>query len=176
MGLDISAYKGIEKVDCVFDEDGDPIDPSTRQYVDYDARVYVNPDFPGREEGVEDKGVYRAKESMGFRAGGYSGYNAWREQLAQLAGYPAAEYTQWGRTQMRYDAGAWAATRGPFWELINFSDCEGVIGPVVSAKLAKDFQEFDERARAIGGSFYDKYQEWREAFEMAAENGMVRFH
>ena len=176
MGLDISAYRGIEKIDCVFDEDGDPIDPATREYVDYDARAYVNPDFPGRADGIENKGVYKAEESMGFRAGSYGGYNQWREELAKLAGYALADYTIYGTTTQRHDAGAWAATGGPFWELITFSDCEGVIGPIVSAKLAKDFQEFGERAKGIGGYFYDRYQEWRAAFEMAADNGMVRFH
>lgn len=179
MGLDITAYKGIEKVDCVFDEHGDPIDPLTREYVDYDARAYVNPDFPGRADGVEDKGVYRAKDSMHFRAGSYSGYNGWRDELAKVAGYQLGSYEQYGQTYQSHAASAWDVTGGPFWELICFSDCEGVIGPVVSAKLAKDFAEWDERVKTYSEGriwFYELFQEWRAAFEMAADSGMVNFH
>jgi hypothetical protein len=183
MGLDITAYKGIEKVDCVFDEDGQPLNPITREALDYGddyvTQAFINSDYPERAEGVVHKGVYRAKDSMGFRAGSYSGYNGWREDLAKLAGYPATAFTAYGRTTHRHDAGAWAASEGPFWELICFSDCEGVIGPVVSAKLARDFAEWDERAKAYSEGpswFYERFQEWRAAFEMAADSGMVNFH
>ncbi|MDS0858139.1 hypothetical protein NUV25_10505 [Burkholderia pseudomultivorans] len=49
--------------------------------------------------------------------------------------------------------------------------------------MAKDFAEFDERAKThiadpanrLVSSFYEKYREWRKAFEMAAQNGVVRF-
>ena len=37
----------------------------------------------------------------------------------------------------------------PFVELINFSDCEGVIGPEVAAKLAKDFADYEFSASAF---------------------------
>ena len=66
----------------------------------------------------------------------------------------------------------------PFFELINFSDCEGSIGPVVSAKLARDFAEFDERARSLndeGRHFYRLYKSWTTAFQMASDGGMVDF-
>jgi hypothetical protein len=176
MGLDISAYRGIDKVDCVFDEDGDPIDPVTREYVEYDVRAYVNPDFPGRADGIEDKAIYKATESMGIACGAYSRYNRWRNELAQMAGYPLRSYEQYGHAYQSHAEGAFTATEGPFWELICFSDCDGTIGPIASAKLAKDFAEWAERAKAVGGYFYDQYQQWRAAFEMAADNGMVRFH
>lgn len=184
MGLDISAYKNLTKVDCVFDVDGEPIDPTTREGIDYDFRAYVNPDFPGRSEGIEDSAVYVAEDSTGFRAGSYGGYNAWREELAKLAGYKAVPVDRYntGNVQMRHDYGAFEATEGPFWETIMFSDCEGVIGSAVSAKLARDFADWAERAKEHGESlsqpnwFYEKYQEWREAYEMAADGGAVQFH
>lgn len=73
-------------------------------------------------------------------------------------------------------AGAWSAEAGPFWELINFSDCEGIIGPVVSAKLARDFQEYQEKANSQLTDYdLERYNSWRQAFELAAENGVVRF-
>lgn len=182
MGLDITAYRRVTKLDVIFDEDGEALDKETKEYVEHDVRVCANKDFPGREEGVDDRAAYKAEDSMGFRAGSYGGYNAWREELAKLAGYPATPYDRYNSVQMRHDAGAWAAECGPFWELICFSDCEGTIGPIVSAKLAKDFAEWDERAKqhdesaGLNGGLYELFQEWRKAFEMAADGGLVDFH
>lgn len=184
MGLDITAHKKISKIDCVYDEDGEPIDPNTREYIDHDFTAWLNPDFKGRADDVENKTAYSAVESFHFRAGSYSGYNAWREELSKLAGYAAMPVDRYGtgNVQQRHDYTAFNAESGPFWEMIRFSDCEGVIGAAVSAKLAKDFADFDEKAKAhqceLGPSdwFYQKYQEWRKAFEMAADGGCVRFH
>ena len=68
-----------------------------------------------------------------------------------------------------------AARATPFYELINFSDCEGFIGPKTSAKLAKDFAAWQEKAGERGW-FSEKYAQWRAAFELAANGGVVQFH
>ena len=182
MGLDISAYRSVTKLDVNFDEGGEAIDKVTGEPVDYDVRVYANPDFPGREEGVEDRAVYTAKDGMSFRTG-YGSHGAWREELAKLAGYQATPVDRgYGSVTEMHSGGAWSAESGPFWELINFSDCEGTIGPVVSAKLARDFSDWGERAskhdeaNALDGYFYKRFQEWCQAFEMAADGGLVDFH
>lgn len=180
MGLDITAYSNIKRLEGIqFDEDGEPVNFDG----DY-TRLYVNRDFPGRADEVEDGKCYSTEgEHHAFRAGSYGGYNFWREELARMAGYPATDYRVYGRTEKRHDAGAWAADSGPFFELICFSDCEGVIGTAVSQKLAKDFADFDEKAKThepvipfMQGRFYDLYQQWRKAFEVAAQNGVVKFH
>lgn len=183
MGLDITAYHNVTKLDVIFDEYGGALDKETMVYVEYDVRVYANKDFPGREEGVDDRAAYKAENSIGFRAGSYSGYNAWREELAKLAGYPATPVDRgYGSVVEMHSGGAWNTDHGPFWELINFSDCEGTIGPVVSAKLAKDFIEWDERAKqhddaaGLNGGLYERFKQWRQAFEMAADGGLVDFH
>lgn len=184
MGLDITAYRKLTKIDVVFDAGGDPIDPVTRETVDYDLNASINNHFPGRADDIEDRAIYVADDRHGFRAGSYGGYNAWREELAKLAGYPGLERDPYnvGQIQIRHDAGAFSVTEGPFWELICFSDCEGVIGSSISAKLAKDFADWDDRAKAHSGSmdrpiwFYETYLEWRAAFEMAADAGAVEFH
>ena len=116
---------------------------------------------------------------MGFRAGSYSGYNHWREKLAEIAGYPSIETDRFGSglKEMRHDAGAREAGSGPFYELIWFSDCEGIIGPITSAKLARDFADFQAKADAVEDDYWrEKYGKWRQAFEMAAEEGAVDFH
>jgi hypothetical protein len=177
MGLDISAYRKITKIDAVFDAGGEPIDPTTREPVEYDMQAYINPEFPGRADDIEDRAIYKAEDSMGLRAGSYSGFNAWRNDLAKLAGYPLGQYEQYGKMWDSYCAACWNGAKGPFSELINFSDCEGVIGSAVAAKLAKDFADFQEVAdKADDQRFTLKYAEWRKAFEMAADAGAVTFH
>jgi hypothetical protein len=179
MGLDISYYKNIRKLDCVFDADGEPIDPKTRVPIECDHfSAYVNIHFPQQAEGLEDKAVYLYDERFGFRAGSYYGYNQWRETLARIAGYSAKLSERHGATSLRHDAGAWKAKSGPFHELIHFSDCEGSIGAKVSAKLAADFAAFQPAvdASATDDYFKERYGMWRTAFETAAQNGAVDFH
>lgn len=180
MGLDITAYSSVKPLTgLLFDEDGEV----TNFEGDY-TRIYLNDDFPGRASELEGiKYVSTDDSECHHFAVGYGGHNFWREELARMAGYPAADIERYGRVEKRHDAGAWISDSGPFWELINFSDCEGIIGASVSAKLAKDFAEFDDKAQrhdseipVMRDRFYGLYQKWRQAFELAAQNGMVHFH
>ncbi len=158
MGLDITAYKQLTKVAVAVDKDSEPLDGG--EYF----HAYANPDFPGREEGVEHHAYYSFVQDFAFRAGSYSGYGDWRRQLADLAGWPSYEAVQ-------------DATDGPFFELLWFADNEGTIGPVVSAKLAGDFAAYQSRAdKHHDAWFREKYTKWRAAFEMARDNGAVSFH
>ena len=176
MGLDITAYREIKKVDLPDDSE----EVSEAFYAEGGFRLYHNSDFSGRADDVPE-GDYICAEDLGFRAGSYSGYNSWREQLAQMAGYPKARAEGFRDGAMRHDQGAWNATEGPFWEMITFSDCEGVLGTATCAKLAKDFADWQERAEAFSASaddkwFITKYNEWRAAFDLAAVGGAVMFH
>lgn len=165
MGLEITAYRGLTKIENPEMEDGQP------KHCDAEVIFWPNyPEFPGRSEGVNtDRTVYGFAEKFGFCAGSYSGYNSWRDVLARFAGYIGARE-------------AWDGRVGPFWELINFANNEGTIGPVVSAKLARDFADFQERADAFtapddwGNYWHQKYNAWRKAFDMASDNGAVKFH
>ena len=169
MGLDITAYTKLTKVADGTEE--------LRQTEGYDWRTQwlVTPgdialtekDFPGRTIGLAP-GLYSYAKRHDFRAGSYSGYNDLRRWLAVLAGHGTPEAV-WAKRQ------AAMPCEGPFVELIDFSDCEGIIGPVVSAKLARDFADFQDR---VGDFGYDAqlYGHWRRAFEMAADGGAVDFH
>jgi len=170
MGLDISYYKGVAKSDVELDRDGEPVLPNDDwSFYDDHARVYVNPDFPGREDDLKD-GWYSVEDSDSFCAGSYGSYNRWRSELCLAAlGVPPSAVWE-GRV-----------TEGPFYELVNFSDCEGVIGPKTSAKLAKDFADWEGKIAAgidyeVRGYFMEKYAQWKAAFEMASQGGMVCFH
>lgn len=170
MGLDITAFSKLRLVE----------QPTQQEIEDCEVlRVFNMDDFKARAEGLVDGGYYRTSDdTVDFRAGSYSGYNQWREALAKLAGYPSTRHQDLGRPQYLYAAGAWASESGPFYELINFADNEGIIGPVVAAKLVKDFAEFDERAKTFDEQpwFYDMFKLWRRAFEKAADSGAVEFH
>lgn len=160
MGLDITAYSGLKQ------DDGGEV-----SFCQMDC-------FAGREEGIQLGRRYQPEDEFCFRAGSYSGYNAWREQLAKLAGYPAVEHDAYGKKEQSHAAGCWVSDFGPFYELINFADNEGTIGPVVAKKLLADFEQFEEKAREHqdDGWFYECYTNWKRAFKMASENGAVAFH
>lgn len=165
MGIDISWYRNLHEPL--------PYDRDTFEGEDDRVTFFDNDAFPGRIEGIDTNLSYKYDESDDFRAGSYSDYNRWRDTLAKLVGWDAGiDHTG----QLSHCIDAWDGVEGPFSELINFSDCEGTIGPVVSAKLAKDFADYQEKADAEGGDFADRYAKWREAFEQAAQNGAVAFH
>jgi hypothetical protein len=181
MGLDITWYRGLTKAvgSEGFDDEGEV------KYGDGWFKVYKNPDFPRRADDLEDRKAYKAEESDGFRAGSYGGYSNWRERLAKVAEYPTVEVGSIAQADsMRYakshphSASAWGVdVDRPFVELINFSDCEGVIGTAISKKLASDFADFQDRANATCDPYFiEKYGEWRKAFEMASDNGCVVLH
>ena len=169
MGLDITAYRQLTPApDAAFDKDGNLIEWQ-KFWQPGGSMDWSEKNWPGRAEGIADsKTVYSFAEEFDFRAGSYSAYNEWRDWLARVGGWKTAE-------------DAWRAESGPFFELVNFADNEGVIGPKVAAKLAKDFAAHDGRARSMDpdggdGYYYQLYRKWCRALDMAAENGAIDFH
>jgi hypothetical protein len=153
MGLDINAYRQVRK------------SPTG------DACADVNPDFPEQADGITS-GNYDYKERHSFRAGSYGHYSEWRNELAVLAGWESAERCR------QFAAGVYGVTPpdgSPFLPLISFSDCEGVIGPLTSARLLADFNKFKEVAAQRPRWFFDLYMEFSKAFEIAADGGFVEF-
>ena len=167
MGLDIVAYKNVEYIsidDNDVDEYGDPRDINVFRL--YQSLIeYTEENWPGRTEGITGE-YFTYENGYDFCVGSYGGYNSWRNNLARLAGYGSADDV-WDRK----------FKEGPFLELINFSDCEGYIGPVVSAKLYQDFKDNYEKAKLVNddGWFLRKYEDWMKAFEYASQNGLVLF-
>ena len=150
MGLNITAYEEVTK-----DSEGE-------------IHLYNIDCFRERADGVEE-GIYSSVgEEIEFRAGSYSGYNRWRESLAQLVGKTITEI--WNNS----------SPKGPFTELINFADNEGTIGPKTSKKLALDFLKYEEQAKAHGtdGYFYETYTLFKDAFVLASKTGkgVAQFH
>jgi hypothetical protein len=164
MGLDISAYINVKEVpasEVELDEDGYPVDD------DKYRKFYINPHFDGRAEPFKSDAFYTCESpdpDIDFHRS-YGGYSSLRHQLAEFVNYNINDV--WDET----------ITNGPFVELINFSDCEGTIGTVVSAKLAKDFAEYQSKANGMDEYFVKFYNTLREIFSIAASNnGVVIFH
>lgn len=104
------------------------------------------------------------EERFSFRAGSYSGYNYWRNQLAVFAGFESAESVWHGDL------------KGSFTEMINFSDCEGTLDAETCLKLYKDFCDNEGRAKEHPDDYFiEKYMEWKRAMEIASNNGQVDF-
>ena len=173
MGVDITAYSQIEKTKYLIDEDYNYIDPENNEIIDGDyVNFYINPDFPGRAHEIKNENVYTYKESHHVISLGYNGYGLLREELAKLAGYKLKEFYN----KKTHCAECWKGKEGPFSELINFSDCEGVIGESVSKKLFDDFEKFQEKADMHQNPFFREfYDNMKMAFKIASNKGAVEF-
>lgn len=184
MGLDISAASkltfvrrvpSIEALDKLYTEFSERKEPFPYFVIHANGRAHAS-----RLRGTR-AGLYTyAKGSRGhsFRAGSYSGYGWWRDQLAHFAhNVPAEEI--WHNPR-RYRGGA-------FVELIDFSDCEGHFGALVSAKLCADFVEHARKARPfslalntaeepnVGAYWLEVYRDFARAFKLAADGGALKF-
>lgn len=162
MGLDVRAYSDLKITHAhPYDADGNRLD-------DVEVVFYKNPAFPDQFDNLVEYTGYDGKSISG-PSYPYSAHGRWRETLAKLAGYA---YTG---GNYPHATSCWNGATGPFSELINFSDCEGAIGPLTSLKLLEDFVRFDDRAKEIGGEFYNNYVKWHAVFEHASRNGAVYF-
>jgi len=84
MGLDILAYRKLREVPSAHPDDGDKYDLDTYQVISAEVIDDTEANFPGRTAGLK-AGVYTFEEEFSFRAGSYSGYNEWRDNLAWFA-------------------------------------------------------------------------------------------
>ena len=161
MGLDITAWE-VARITPPHEYDGDGCYDSDHVRSFTDA-------FPHSLRGLEEGRCYLVSgASLRFRAGSYGGYNNWRELLS-LAALDIQPGVIWR------DPADWADQ--PFFELINFSDCQGVIGPEACADLAADFVTNRDTMLTDGDDwFIELYDTWRQAFAIAAGTGLVEFH
>lgn len=111
-----------------------------------------------------------------FAAGSYIGYNTFRGFLTQAI-YGKDPEEIWTESS---DVG-WG---DPFYEIIDFTDCNGVVGPETSAKLFQDFDEYEEQFKNYAQENCENkcekivrlYGRFRAAFKVASDTGVVIFH
>jgi hypothetical protein len=175
MGLDIIAVSNVVKMENpTLDGWDTPVGVHADTFKAYHLRG-----FERSFRGLEEEAWYMTTDEsdmVDFRAGSYGGYNKWRDHLATFGvGVPAAEI--WANTDKYQD--------GPFFELINFADNEGSIGPDAARDLDIDFavnrDDVEQKARAHFTDdgdfdwFMQKYDDWAEAFKIARNQGLVYF-
>lgn len=150
---------------------------------DEDYRLYNNPDFPGRAD--LPTGWYKAvgldHPSLQWS---YSGYSAFRERLARLA-YPEAPdlprvdpyKDRNGDWDHRHPASAYASKlgSGPLFELIWFSDCEGILGHETCKKLLADLEALNgdwvKSDGFAGRDFAEDFRRLRLALKAVVDAG-----
>jgi hypothetical protein len=101
-GLDVTAYENLVSVSsATLDANGLPTGRNEVKFIPVE--------FLQRFEGLVSGQVYRYESSFEFRAGSYSGYNDWRNELAKLAGYSPThgKATDGGQSELRYDITVW---------------------------------------------------------------------
>lgn len=159
MGLDIVAYQGLTKTDA-------------------EENIHVSRDQFGYNSDLETGWYDCEGESFHFRAGSYSGYNQWRRALCEaIHGVTDSEF--WKKEEN--------FSGKSFYELINFSDCEGQIGPEVSEKLYQDFMDPENEKKFLDfckanyesdylEEFYQaNWEDFKKAFDLARQGGLVQW-
>jgi hypothetical protein len=148
------ACKGLKKFQGVVD------DNFRRSHFDIDAvEVDGSTDWPCLTDGLEVGSIYMYAEEGWF---GFRSRLDFYKNLSELAAF------------VGYDCRMPSADDPkPFRELFRWRG-EGIIGPVVSAKLVTDFAEWDKPIKARGDEeFYKFYRHMRKIFEFAMNDGCV---
>lgn len=115
-------------------------------------------------------------EEHHFRAGSYSSYNSFRKILSEAVLGVSPE-TVWENDE--------DFENSHFYEIINFSDCDGVFGPYDSEKLHNDFVSHQDTFESyVKQEFSDEYDieyyistylEFAAGFKLASQDGVLTF-
>jgi hypothetical protein len=181
MGLDITAYEfatplpAHERGDACWDNEGHR---PTYVYagMEHSFRGIEITGYDDNNEFAYGPCMRTSGEIVGFHAGSYSGHSGhtrFRNALCQAV-LKVEPPVVWASPASYADK--------PFYELINFADNEGTIGPEVCADLARDFvehrQQFEESVASSPDATWlrQKYDDWQRAFQLTAGHGIVDFH
>lgn len=156
MGLDVSTYVNIRIVD-------DPEKADFCAFVSSPECDFKIKNLKGGEYYCGDR-IHRGVSYP------YSSHNRFREKLIKLI----------DRTDLLDDKGeinwrtlTWSI---PFYDFINFSDCEGCLDHEVSSTIYSDFVRYNNQAKeSMSENDYFRYETWMYTFETAMDNGVVVF-
>lgn len=164
MGLDVSAYKNIKKVENPrMGEDG---------YLIYDEEqegyilAYTLEGFEDRIKNLEWQSYYKGESTKFGVSCSYGGHNRFRESICKMFGITPDII--WNNRE--------AHKEHPFYELVDFADNEGVLDYECASKLHGDFLDYQEIAEAkLNKHEYNHYCKWIDVLKAASENGCVVF-
>lgn len=170
MGVDITAYSHMALTEQ---------HATTDDCWDANGHLDVPDTWPDSTRGLEAGRHYGptadTKTIDGFHMS-YGGYNRWRESLS-LAVLGVMPQDVWVDLDAYRDR--------PFFELINFTDCDGVLSASAAAALLADFREHRdayrtylarEEAEDRADWWAESYDEYIEMLALAAHGGMVEYH
>lgn len=163
MGLDIVAFEKARKLHENFEAKPEEIEYEGENEV---FRVRVNTAFDSHDHLTD--GIYTHEGRMvDFTAGSYGTYNGFRSDLCRMA-HGVMPNIVWNNKELYLG--------GDFFELINFSDCEGVIGPTTAGKLFNDFKKHRDAYHLENNAWdAENYDLWMKAMEFASNDGMLIF-
>lgn len=169
MGLDISVITkwAYATTPCVLDE---------HAMCTTHLRLDLSGEFPDQVRDLQP-GCIDVEARWVFRAGSYSWYNLWRDHLCRAAnGFPVEEIWM----------DPYGEREALFWELLNFSDCQGTLGPAACAACAGDMRAYMDggaHERYLEGlegglvrGFDESMKDWSRAFEETSAGGLLLFH
>lgn len=149
MGLDVSVYTSIEL--C-----------GPRE-CDFKAFV-IDDSWRWKIKNLRENGYYKGVCYNCGLSYSYSTHKRFRMSLCKLVGFDSKDFTE-------------VPEYGPFSELIDFADNEGVLDWEVSEKLFEDFENYKELAKIeLEKPWIDFYMQWGEVFKVAKNKGVVVFH
>lgn len=189
MGLDIYSYKNpklIEDPNIIDDED----------LVDELDLVYVDNEdvFLDHLCGLKNQSFYQKEDGGASFSIGVFEYTNFRENLAKLSGYIPINIPEPNTNEQNfcfkfwqyrhpYTVAVWQKEKGPFKELICFTDSNGCIGTNYCMKLSQDFKNFEEKALSIkvyDEDFFYQYKKLQAVFDSISNdpnnNGFVHFY
>ncbi len=148
MGLDITAYRDIFKIN-----EGKVIDKDDGFF------VYINNNFDAHDDLTT--GRYDSIEDCFSFGVGYNWYDQFRTQLSLLTGVKRGRMKKGDK----------------LFELIFFSDCEGVIGAKTSQKIYDDLVSIKDKATdTLHPNYLSFFRNLLIAFELARHDGCVVFN
>jgi hypothetical protein len=156
MGLDVRVYGNISLVN----ED---------EHWNFHAMVGT-PEWDFKIKNLVKGGYYKGDVIFTGVGYSYSGHSNFREDLIRLI----------GREDLLADGEInWEILPDdiPFYDFINFSDCEGCLDWEISKKIYYNFITYNEKAKELDvNNFYNRYLKWFETFRITSEqNGVVVF-
>lgn len=183
MVITIAAYSRLAKVD------EPPHELNNDCFDDYHIRLRENPKMPyiGAIESEQCYWETAASENLDFYAGNNLEFDEWCDVLIQLAhGLVLEDY-------LKHKASAPEDDMPEFYELVRYHPAResydnwpaAVIGPEVAKKLYDDFKKFHPKIAKIvkqrddeaqpNDLWFDRYESWMRAFELASDSGAVVF-
>lgn len=169
MGLSVSLYTNIKRSDDPENDDGFLVNVASESW-------------KYKVKNLEYEKYYSGDLDYGIVSYPYSAHYNFRVYLLQLSNQ--VDYLTEPNSQSRHIKDIkWDSLvpDKPFYELINFSDCEGCFDWEISEKLLTDFKKYELDSKNKGNEnpldrFHYHYEDWIRLLELSVEHkGVVVF-